>query len=385
MVRVIIVGVGGIGAMAAWQLAQAGHEVVALEQFSLDHDRGSSYGDSRIVRRVYADALYTALMADAYPLWDTLQAQFPDEELFRRAGGIFFGPADHPQVRAAQEALETSQVEYEALGPAACARRFPAVVLQPEEVALYEPSMGYARASLCVRAAATLARRYGAQIREETAVAAIQTGPGGQGVRVTTPHGENLEADRLLLTSGPWLGPLLESLGVTLPLAVTRQPYVHLLPDSHAADFEVGRFPVWIDAVVEAYGFPRMGALPGVKIGLHRGGAAATPENVDRNVHEEDYAGPRRYAARRFPWLSPQVAYAKVCLYTNTPDEDFLIDSVPGLPDVFLLGGCSGHGFKFTPLLGRIGAALAAGAPVPYDLSRFRLARFASNQAALYT
>lgn len=377
--RVIIVGVGGIGAMAAWQLAQDGHEVLAIEQFSLDHDLGSSYGDSRIVRRVYTDSLYTALMADAYPLWDALQAQFPEEELFRRAGGVFFGPAGHPQVRAAQQALEASRVDYEALDAAACARRFPAVVLQPEEIALYEPSMGYARASRCVCAAAILARKYGAQIREATSVADIQSGPGGQGVQVTTQAGETLSADRLLLTAGPWAGPLLERLGVSVPLVVTRQPYVHLMPDSHAADFEAGRFPVWIDAVVEAYGFPRMGEMPGVKVGLHRGGTATTPQTVDRVLNQEDYAGPRRYAARRFPWLSPQVAYAKVCLYTNTPDEDFIVDTVPGLPDAFVLGGCSGHGFKFTPLLGRIGANLAAGISMPYDLARFRLARFASN------
>jgi len=384
-VRVIIVGVGGIGAMAAWQLAQAGHEVLALEQFTLDHDLGSSYGDSRIVRRVYTDALYTALMADAYPLWDELQAPFPEEEMFRRAGGIFFGPADHPQVRAAQEALAASRVEYEVLAAAACARRFPAVVLQPEEVAVYEPSMGYARASRCVRAAATLARKYGAQIRAGTSVADIQAGPGGQGVQVTTQAGETLGADRLLLTTGPWAGPLLQRLGVTIPLTVTRQPYVHLMPDSHAAEFEVGRFPVWIDAVVEAYGFPRMGELPGVKIGLHRGGPVTTPETVNRVAGQEDFAGPRLYAARRFPWLSPQVAYAKVCLYTKTPDEDFIVDTVPGLPDAFVLSGCSGHGFKFTPLLGRIGASLAAGMPVPYDLARFRLARFGANHTAYTT
>src|SRR5205814_7538711 len=96
--RVLIIGVGGVGAMAAWRLAKAGHEVVALEQFRLDHDRGSSFGDSRIVRRVYPDALYTALMADAYSLWEELQACFPDQTLFVRPGGIFCGPIDDPRI-----------------------------------------------------------------------------------------------------------------------------------------------------------------------------------------------------------------------------------------------------------------------------------------------
>src|SRR6476660_885496 len=116
VLRVIIVGTGGVGAMAAWRLAKAGVEVVALEQFRLDHDRGSSYGDSRIVRRVYPDPLYTALMADAYTLWDELQAELPkrvagaQKELMTRSGGIFFGQAQHPHLQAAHQALQASGV-----------------------------------------------------------------------------------------------------------------------------------------------------------------------------------------------------------------------------------------------------------------------------------
>src|SRR5579872_2872659 len=184
--RVVIIGVGAAGAMAAWRLARAGHEVIALEQFRLDHDRGSSYGDSRIVRRVYPDLLYTSLMADAYALWDELQAQSADR-LFVRAGGVFYGPPDHPQVEAARQALASSGVDYEVLDDAECRRRFPALALHAGEVALYEPGMGYARASRCVRAAAHLARQHGAVIREECAVEGIEAGGRGSGgVRVTT-------------------------------------------------------------------------------------------------------------------------------------------------------------------------------------------------------
>jgi sarcosine oxidase len=377
--RVLIIGVGGVGAMAAWRLAQAGHEVVALEQFRLDHDKGSSYGDSRIVRRVYPDTLYTALMADAYPLWEELQALTPGEELFVRAGGIFCGPAEHPFVLAAQRALAVSRVEYEILSPARCSLRFPAFVLRPEEVAVYEPSMGFARASRCVRAAAQQAVRCGAQIRTDTPVAKIRPGVGNRGVRVTTQAGETHEAERLLLAAGAWTGPILQALGISVPLVVTRQPYVHLKPERNA--FEVGRFPVWIDAAANSYtyGFPRLGDVPGVKIGIHDRGEITTPETVDRDVREEDREAARRYAASRFPWLSAEVVFEKVCLYTNTPDEDFILDTVPGLPDAVVISACSGHGFKFTPLLGQIAADLFTGTPVPYDLARFRLARFAVN------
>lgn len=379
--RVAVVGVGGVGAMASWRLAKSGHSVIALEQYHLDHDRGSSYGDSRIVRRVYPDSLYTGLMADAYSLWDELQARFPETELFRRTGGIFFGKADRAEVIGAQEALARAAVPYEVISPENARRRFPAFAFRDEETVVCEPSMGYARASHCVRAAVRLARQYGADIREETPVSRILRA--GEGIEVVTAAGERIHAERLLVTAGPWIGQLAARLGLKLPLTVTRQPYIHLEPRQNAADFEVGRFPVWIDAEANAYGFPRLGELSGVKIGIHDHGATTTPETVDRQVNEEDREAIRRYAAARFPDLettSTTDLYAKVCLYTNTPDTDFLVDRVPGLEGAFLVAGLSGHGFKFTPLLGQIAADLAAGTRPPYDLRRFALARFDADR-----
>jgi sarcosine oxidase len=376
--RVLIIGVGGVGAMAAWRLTQAGHEVIALEQFQLDHDRGSSYGDSRIVRRVYADPLYTALMADAYPLWDELQAQFPSEELFRPVGGIFFGPESHHHVQQAQNALALAGIAFEVLTSDECRRRFPAFALRDDEVAVYEPSMGYARASRCVRAAVQLAQQHGADIRYEMPVVSISHT--SNSVQVATASGEQVEADKLLLCAGAWTGPLSAMLGLKLPLQVSRQPYIHLKPLHRAADFEVGKFPVWIDAAANAYGFPRLGDVPGVKIASHNQGIITTPDTVHREVTEEDRETIYRYASERFPDLFETrvtPCYEKVCLYTNTPSEDFILDAVPDLPHTFVVGGLSGHGFKFTPLLGQILADLATGTPISYDLSRFRIARFA--------
>lgn len=378
--RVIIVGLGGAGTMAAWRLAEAGHQVIGLEQFRLDHDRGSSYGDSRIVRRVYADPLYTALMADAYALWDELQGRFPDQELIQRSGGIFFGPRDETgrfgNVKAAQQALEQSGVAYELLSSGECRKRFSAFWLREDEVAVYEPSMGFARASRCVLAAAQLARQRGADLREEVALERIETT--GAGVRVTLKTGEALDADRLLLCAGAWTNRLLEPFGLQLPLRVSRQAYVHLEPERNADQFEAGRFPTWIDVGENLYGFPRLGDVPGVKLATHTQGDEVVPDNVERTVTEADAAEARAYAARRFPDLSPRVVYSKVCLYSNTPDEDFILDAVPGAEHVWVISACSGHGFKFTPLIGQIAADLAADNPIKYNLARFRLARFAA-------
>jgi sarcosine oxidase len=375
--RVLILGAGVVGAMTAWRLAQAGHDVHVFEQFGLDHDRGSSYGDSRVVRRVYSDPFYTALMADAYPLWQEFQEQ-SSEELFSVVGGIMFGPSDLPDMRDAEVALEESAVPYERLNASQAALRYPALKLHDNEVALFEPSMGYARASHCVRAAVSLARASGATFHFETPIDSVEPARGG-GCEVTTRSGEVFSGDRMLISAGPWAGGLLGRLGVDIPVQVVRKTYLHLQPERSAADFEVGHFPVWIDASSLAYGFPRLGDVPGVKIALHGGGEPTSPDEVRRELNDVDRQALLEYAAVRFPDLSSEIVYEKVCLYTNTPDEDFIVDEVRGLPGAFFIAGLSGHGFKFGPLLGSIATALLTGDAQPYDLSRFSLSRFASD------
>jgi len=133
---------------------------------------------------------------------------------------------------------------------------------------------------------------------------------------------------------------------------------------------------VWIDASTYDYGFPSDGRIAGVKVGLHQRGETTDPDSVRSGLDEEFVRGRIACAASRLPDLSDEVTHAHVCLYTNTPDEDFIIDRTPGLPNVWLVSGCSGHGFKFTVLLGRIAAELAAGAAYPPELSRFSLDRF---------
>lgn len=371
---ILIVGAGGVGAMAAWRLAKAGHEVTVLEQFDIDHDRGSSYGDSRIVRRVYPDALYTFLMADGYALWDELQEDSGDKELFIQSGGLFLGPSDNNDVRLAQSALEASGVPFETLDATEVMRRFPAFALREEEMALYEPSMGYARASNCVRAALTLAQRYGAKVI--TGCQIVRMSQTTVGFCLVNRQNHYFSGDRVLLAMGPWTQPFLEHWGVHLPLKVTRQPYMHLHTARNTADFEPDRFPVWIDAAANTYGFPHLGDLPGVKIGLHDFGEATTPETADRAVRQEDREAIYRYAGKRFVGLSREIAYEKVCLYTVAPDNDFIVDALPGLPGAVFISACSGHGFKFTPLLGQVAADMLTGQAARYDLSRFRIDRF---------
>lgn len=372
--HVVVVGTGGAGAMAAWRLARRGHRVTVLERFRVDHDYGSSYGDSRIVRRVYPDALYTALMRDAYRLWADLMRESGSERLLVQSGGLFFGRADDAQIVAAERALVEAEVPFRRLDSAEAGTAFPAFRFSPDEVGLYEPSMGYARASLAVQSAVELARRAGAEIRQECAAAAIE--PEGSGVCVRLEAGGAVSADAAVLSVGPWAAPVLQQFGLHPPLTVTRQAYLHLLPQRYQERFLPERFPVWIDAGANAYGFPQIGDLPGIKIALHEFGETVTPEGVERRLTDADRSAILAYARRRFPGSGESIAYEKVCLYTVTPDSDFIVDTVPGYPQILCVSACSGHGFKFTPLIGEMAALLTETGDAPWDLSRFRLSRW---------
>jgi sarcosine oxidase len=373
--KVAVVGAGGVGSAAARHLARAGHEVLLVEQFAVDHDRGSSWGDSRVTRLTYADPLYTRLMAEAYPLWEQLQSD-ADELLQTRCGILVFGRPTHPEIVGTLRSLDATGVPHERLGAREVARRFPQFRLGPEEAAVFQADGGFLRASRCVRANVRLARAHGARLLEGTAVTALAATAAG--VRLDLDGAPGPTVDRIVVTAGPWAGRLLAPLG--LPLAVTRQVYLFLRPRPEAAAaFEVGLFPVWFDVGADTYGFPSHGTIPGVKLAFFHNGTPTDPDRVERAVTEADREPLRAWATRRLPDLTGEVTFEKVCLYTMTPDQDFVIGPLPGEPRVVLVAGLSGHGFKFTVLLGRLAADLATGRDPGVDLARFSPARFAQG------
>jgi monomeric sarcosine oxidase len=378
--KVAVVGLGGVGSAAAYHLARDGHRVVGVEQFAIDHDRGESYGGSRIIRRVYSDPFYTRLMDESYRLWDAFQAE-AREELLVRCGGIFFGQPEDPEQHAFETALIAAEVPFERWSAEEARRRYPQFRFQPEEIALYQADTGFLRASRCVRAAARLARDAGAELREETALAGIEGGP--DGVRLRLARGETLLVDRAVVCAGPWTGRLLAERGIRVPLVVTRQQYVHLLAAPGDTRFRIGSFPVWYNSGGHGmYGFPEEETIPGVKIADHHLGEVVDPDHVNRAVDDACREAIRAYARRVLPDLTSEISYEKVCLYDNTPNEDFILDRLPDEPRVMVIGGTSGHGFKFVALLGRLAASLAADREPSCDPGRFALSRFTAAGAA---
>lgn len=370
--KTAVVGSGVVGACAALALASEGHDVTVFEQFDVDHDRGSSYGDSRIIRRFYDDPYYTALMPLAYDAWRRLE-RAAGVHLIETLGGLYFGPHDHIRIAAAQRGLRSLGEPADLLDAAALRARFPAFRFDDAEAGIIDEQAGSLRASRCVRAAVDAARAAGARFVTGHKVDRIGPGSSG-GVEIGEP--ETIRTfDRAVICAGPWSASVLQQLA--LPLRVTRQQYAHFAPTRDAALFEPGSFPIWIDAAENWYGFPRHGDVPGVKFASHDFGAAVDPDDVDRAIDEREVERARAYARRRLPALAGgEVVFAKTCLYTVTPDEDFIVDAVDGMPGCAFVTGCSGHAFKFGALLGALAADVALDRPPRADISRFRLARF---------
>ncbi|MBC8137419.1 MAG: N-methyl-L-tryptophan oxidase [Fibrella sp.] len=369
--KIAVVGVGGTGSAACRHLAKAGHIVVGYEQYRVGHTRGSSHGESRIIRHTYSDPLFTQMMGDAYPLWAALEEE-AREELFVKCGGVLIAPQGHQDLRETLASIESVGLPFEELTADETRSRFPAFRLEPDEIALYQRDSGFLRATRCVQAQARIAEARGARIREETRVSEIVSRSGKPVVR--TDCGDEECFDGVIVTAGAWMGKLLHHL--KLPLSVERRQVVYLKIARSPEHFTPERFPIWIDARTLYYGFPADGVVDGIKLASHIAGDMVDPDADRREPEANIVVEAAAIAARRFPDVSDQASFTQVCLYTNTVSEDFVMDYAPDLPNVYLVSGCSGHGFKFTVLLGKIAADRVTGGMYGRDLSRFALSCF---------
>lgn len=373
----IVVGLGAMGSATLYHLAQRGWRVLGLEQFAPGHMRGSSHGDSRIIRETYFEhPLYVPLVQRAHELWRELEER-SGSSLMTITGGIMIGPPDGSVVPGTLRSAAEHDLPHEILTPVEVRERFPAFRLAEGLVAVFDPRAGFLDPEACNRAHITVARDAGAEARfNEPALDWI---PDGSGVRVTTAS-DTYTADHLVLTAGAWNGELLPDL--VLPLTIERQAVFWLEPEVDASDYDPARFPIYAyeyRAGSICYGFPR---LPrGVKASvMHDGETVLYPDEVDRTVAESE-VNPLLAALRPIlPTLSEApVRESDVCLFTNTPDHDFIIDFHPFCPQVLISSPCSGHGFKFSSAIGEIQAELLAKGKSNFDLSPFRIDRWAPN------
>jgi len=370
-----VIGLGGVGSAVAWHVARRGRRVVGFEQFGAGHDRGSSHGQTRMVRQAYyEDPRYVPLLVRAYALWDELESLTGRPALVR-TGGLMVGRPDGPVVAGTLASAERWGIPHQLLDADEVTRRFPTFRLGAGEVAVHEPSAGFVSPEATVSAHLDLAAAAGATLRFDTPVLGWDL-DGGQ-IRVHTSTGPAV-AERLAICAGPWSARLLG--GIELPLAVERQVVHWFVPRRHKAAFAVGRHPVYLWELAEGtelYGFPLLAGDTAAKVAFFHDGRPADPDHLDRQVTASEADPLRAELADRLPDLAGRWRAGSACMYTSTPDQHFAIGPLPGTDGrVTVAAGFSGHGFKFVPVVGEIVADLVTTGASPLDLSLFEPTRF---------
>jgi sarcosine oxidase len=368
---VVVVGLGAMGSAAAHRLSARGARVTGFEQFGPAHDRGSSHGESRIIRQAYYEhPSYVPLVRRAFELWRSLEAE-SGRPLLTVTGGLMIGPAGSRTVAGSRLSAERWALPHRMLTAAQIRERFPAFAAGDGDVALYEAGAGLLDPEECVRAQLQRAGELGAVLAFGERVTGWRARVGG--VEVTT-EAATYRAGRLVLCPGAWADRLF---GLNVSLRVERQVMHWFRPGAGTAQFAPDRFPIfiWEDPAGESlYGFPTRPGAPDVKVAFFRRPNGCDPDRVDRTVHAEEVAEISRYVGTRLPALSRH-SRAVTCMYTLTADGHFVLGAHPDRPEVVVAGGFSGHGFKFAPVIGEVLADLVLTGRTDHDLSMFDPAR----------
>jgi monomeric sarcosine oxidase len=368
--EIVIVGAGIMGAMTACELSRAGVRVALIDQSALPNPAGASFDHSKVFRFAYPDPFYAGLAVDALKLWRELEEE-SGTRLLTPTGVLMIGRDESSSETETYSALRSLELEAELLDSSEAARRFPQFNAEAFAFAVYDPNGAILYAERAVRATLDLARGRGVAIIEGQRVIAVEQSENAR-VKIVTASGEAYQCDRAAISSGPWTRKLLTFLDDKL--MTTRQEIVYFEPASASVCFDTGRFPIFIELASGFYGFPTH-HRGWMKIANHHKGAPVEPYEFD--AVGEDFIESCRVFFRRFiPGLADaHVRETRVCLYNNTPDDDFVIDWHPDVENVLIVTGFSGHGFKFGSVVGRIAAELLRSRLTDYNIDRFSLQR----------
>ena len=359
--KVAVVGGGVMGAAASWRLAQRGAEVVCFDRYSPPHAHGSSHGDSRIIRTAYFEgAYYVPLLQEAFGLWRELES-LSGKSILTMTGALMIGSATSEIVTGTLEAATRHRLDVERMEAAELRRRYPGHAVRDDDVAVLDRQGGFLNPE---NAVAAMLSRVGT-VRRDTRVEAIEP--------------LLAEFDRVVVAIGPWTPELID----WIPVEIERQVHVWFAIGRDAAEgrwFAPDRFPVFIRQASDfgdVYGIPTLDGTS-IKVGRHHQGDLTDPERIRRRVDETDVDPLRLMTATYLKGVSGHAVRSLTCMYTNTPDHDFVVDFSPRDSRVVVLSPCSGHGFKFAPVIGDIAADLVCDGGTSRDVSRFSAARFAS-------
>ena len=364
---VVVIGLGVLGAAALRELARDGLRALGIEQFVPGHTRGSSHGSSRAVRFPYHAPEYVALLRPAVAGWRALEEE-SGRRLYWSCGTLYFARPGNPTFERNVAVMAAAGLRHQRLDEAAARRRFPAFAVTAGSTAVFNEDGGMVDADASVAAFLDGARGFGAEIRVGTRAVLLELH--GEHPTVVT-EGGSITARHVVIAAGAWTNQLLPGLG--LPIRVTRQAWFTMRPvDSGAVHPD--RVPVWADYDTMLYGFPDHG--PGLKIAEDTPGPDVDPEALDRRIDPAERARLTAYLRDRFPGSGLTFEEEGTCLYTLTPDEDFLLGTVPGSSGRASVVVGLNHAFKFAPVIGRILADLASIGTTPHRIDRFRIDRF---------
>jgi sarcosine oxidase len=376
---VIVVGIGGMGSATAFQLARRGNRVLGLERFDIPHSMGSSHGISRIIRLPYYEHPdYVPLLLRAFVLWREIE-QLSGQELLVTTGSIDAGREGGELFEGALASARLHKLTHEVLTGAEVNGRYPGYNLPSATRAVFQPQGGLLASERAIVAHVNAAISHGAEIHAREQVQSWEAHPCGEGVVVVTDRGR-YEAGRLVITAGAWIGELVP---VAKRLAIAERQVLAWLQPTRPEWFTTQRFPVFNLDVEEGryYGFP-VYQVPGFKFGrYHHRGESCTPDLLRREPDAADEALLRQFAGRYFPQGNGPTMALRTCMFTNTPDEHFIIDHHPAHKQVVLASPCSGHGYKFCSVVGEILTDLATrDGSTKHNIDFLRLARPALSQ-----
>ncbi len=367
---VIVLGLGGIGAGTLYRLARRNTDALGIEQFEIGHVRGGSQDHSRIIRLSYHTPAYVRLAKQAYAAWRELEED-SGEPLIRTTGGLDLFPyGGRIPINDYTQSMDAEAVKYEVLPAGEVEHRYPQFSLEPDVVSLFQAQSGIVPAAKCNAAHLRMAKSHGAHVIENAPVTDIRT---NNGTIEITAGGSRFSCEKLVIAAGAWTNAALEHFGEHLPLEISQEQVIYY-NSPVIADFMPDRFPIWIWMDEPCfYGFPVYGEA-GPKVSQDVGGNFVTNDKRSFEPNPAITSRIERFLEQVLPGVPGPQIYTKTCLYTLTPDRDFVIDSLPHQTNVFVAVG-AGHAFKFASLFGKILAELALDGRTLSDVSTFKIDR----------
>jgi monomeric sarcosine oxidase len=378
----IVIGIGGVGSAALYHLARRGARVLGIDMSRPPHCYGSSHGHTRVIRQAYFEhPNYVPLLRESYKEWRELESRGA-RRLFYQIGLVEIGAEDGLVVPGVLRAAKEHGLNVESLSSDAIQRRWPGLKVAGDLVGVYEPTAGYLLVEDCVEAHLAAAQAAGAEIKIDLAFEYRDTeawSVDGDEISINLLHSGPVKAKCLIIAAGAWAGRLMSEL--SLKLTVLRKSLFWFKTD--LAEYQVqSGLPVYLFELPAGifYGFPKLDNL-GVKVAEHTGGRViAIPNEVDRSPDADEQDRLMRFLSAHLPGVKKEVSRHAVCLYTMSPDEHFIVDRHPAHANVVFAAGLSGHGFKFTPVLGRALADLALNGGTDLPIDFLSLKRFANAE-----